>query len=198
MRKVLGAVVLGLLVNVAAAQVVFNNFAAGSPYYNVGTGWTVGTASGWLPANIFKPSASGNLDYIELAVTYVTPAGAKVNVRLWDSAGGVPTTQLEQWLNITPLGQFGTEFWPPLKLTSVAKPLLSNANDYAVSVEIVNPGEWSVWNQNNTGDNGPRAYKTGGGPWTPTSGTRGAMRVVIPEPATLGLLALSVLALRRR
>jgi len=206
-------VVLTLLFASAAhAVVIFDSFGPGYEF-NGGQGSPVtgsATIDGydrWDVACGFIAGASGGLDSIILAMA-IGDDRVPVNqlaLSLCSDASGQPGGVIESWTIPVPVDYgFGIPH-PPFQASSVLKPTLAAGTQYWLMSEAATDQSILVWNDNSIGDWGPVSTRTNGGAWSIYSGLRGAFQVngtaqAVPEPATVALFGLGVVALvlRRR
>jgi hypothetical protein len=194
MKKLLGGVLaLLLLSGTAKADIIFNTFGPGDTY-DRSTGWTVGFPGTYQDiGQAFTPAGNTyTLERLVLALGWVTGTNA-VDVSLMTAVGGLPGSVLETW-HVTNLPSFGTG--GPITVDSVLHPFLEQGTQYFV-VSSVPLGEstWAGWNWNIAGTTGPLAFRQNGGPWSAFTDVQAALRAEgspIPEPGTLGLLALGM------
>ena len=167
----------------AGAQlVVFNNFGPGDTY-NVASGYVVQTPA--IEGFQFVPSASGNLDKIELALSLSAgPNFAQVYL-VGDSSGLPDPNNLVEIWTTNSMPQFGLNN-PPLVFPSVWHPMLSNGTPYWIYVDTTaNFSTVAHWNLNTTNGMGNWAQSVNSGvTWSVQNQTQGAFRVTVQGPGS--------------
>jgi hypothetical protein len=151
-------------------------------------------------ANGFVPTQSGPLAQIWATVTMVSGVN-EVDLWLMADNNGAPGNVLEAWnlTNAMPLrGGLNT----PLYVQSDGNTFLEAGELYwlVASAPLPTVAQWMF---NGINDRGPTSFRENGGSWQtppgPLSDLRGAFRVdIVPEPATLCIMAMGALTLLRR
>lgn len=195
----LTAVATACGVQAATVATAFTNFGPG-PTYNATQGNPVGNAfdgNDYGEADSFVSAATGRLNTLRIALSCVF-CTSSFSVNLAGDMGNSPGALLEYFtVPSSSLGLFGASN-PPLLLTSVLTPALTAGTRYWVTTtsDLTNA---IAWNLNSVGEVSPEGISTdAGAAWFAPSGlTPGALEVtaVVPEPGTLGLLALAGVAL---
>ena len=202
-KQTLGALaLLCAIARPARGDVLFNNFGP-SNSYQVTAGYGFGGSSpNFEQAMAFTANNSYLLTGGDFGVSLsfgLNPSTFEITVHT--DEGGLPGAVLEEVTVNTNLGPFGLQN-PPVVVSFLGTTLLNAGEQYWISMSA---GEFpqAVWNRNNTGDLGPRAFAMNGGPWTLFSNTdtRGAFRLhgtLVPAPGAIGLLGLFACARRGR
>jgi len=152
-------------------------------------------------ANSFVPTASGVVSDIWATVTMVSGVN-EVDLWLMSDSGGAPDHVLEMWHLTNAMGLRGG-LNPPVHVEGDGSTFLEEGEQYWL-VASAPPETVAMWMYNGVGDMGANLMRVNSGSWAPSVGTypalRGAFRVdVVPEPATLCIMALgAVTVLRRR
>jgi hypothetical protein len=153
----------------------------------------------------FTAGGSGYLNQIRLAVCRSSVAStstnlAKISINL-DNGHNLPGTALETYLNVSCPGTFGSKN-PLASVTSTTSPLLQAGVTYWLCVEPSVPSSALNWDFNSlglnalcAGDGFPSAWHVAG---THTTGAFDVQVTPVPEPATVSLMALGILALSSR
>lgn len=198
--RILGLIVLGVCAATVVGQTfVYDNFGANWTY-NTGTGYTISVGApvntDWDQGNSFVPSQSGYLTDVWAAVNHVTGDNT-MELWLMDDNGNQPGNILEtfKFQNAMVPGGFGGQN-PPLHGVGAGTTFLDSSKKYWLIASTPGPNSWCAWNYS-LSDFGDRAARQNMGAWTISQSQKAAFAIAIPEPATLGLLALGLL-LRRR
>src|SRR5581483_2439020 len=179
----------------AATASAFTNFGPGMAY-NTTAGNSVGNAfdgNSYAQADTFQSDATGPLSSMEIALSCEFVCPNAFTIALTQNASGQPGAVLESFVVLgSALGTLGTNN-PPLTLTSVVHPLLTDGTQYWVEVRADASNSDSIaWNWNSIGDSSPEAISTNNGvTWFVPSGlTPGAYQVnaTVPEPSTIGFI----------
>lgn len=148
-------------------------------------------------ANAFVPSTSGVVSDIWATVTMVSGIN-QVDLWLMSDNGGAPDRVLEAWSLTNAMGLRGG-LNPPVHVEGDGSTFLQAGEQYwlVASAPLPTVAQWMF---NGVGDTGPVMLRENGGSWSPApSALRGAFRVdVVPEPATLCMMALGAITLLRR
>ena len=172
------------------AAVIYSSFGAGNTY-NPGGGWLIGhpefhadTGFGFIAGDTFR------LDQVSAAIA-VQSGTNQIELWLMSDAGFQPGSVIESFKFIGGMGPDGT-MNPPLTAMSVLQPELQSGAMYWLIASAPIADTFAVWNMNNQGASGPRAYREFGGSWaTNISVDLGAFEIqgtAIPEPGSLLLL----------
>lgn len=197
----IAAAVLTLAVVVspsAASTVVFDNIDPNpSPWAYLNWGRFTGTHAGSYQTTItsFEPSAGGALDEIWAGLLCNNVGHQnQVTLTLRADAGGTPGAPL--W-STTRTDELDIYFGNLSHISNLAGPVLQANQRYWLEAAAPQDGFTILnWYSNNQGDVGPVTSSLGG---VISSFDRPALRIgVIPEPASLLLIALGALLLRRR
>jgi hypothetical protein len=184
--KLLLSVLLGIP-SADASTTVFNNIAAAPPYYSTSGNWigTLGTEYE-ICATTFTPSLSGQLSDLTVGLHYLSGSNS-VTLRLSPNTAGVPGVPIWQ-TTVPPAPSFGSL----LNVTVIAGPTLNAGQIYWLEgVAPVSPPTLHNWLRNNQGDFG-LIIQSG----MVSSEERFALRVgVVPEPASLSILSLTLIGL---
>jgi hypothetical protein len=186
-----------------ADGILFTNFGAADSY-NTAVGNTVGNAfdgKNYAEGDTFTPSLSESLSSLTIALSCLSGCPDNFDVSLTGSAGGAPGVVLKNFIvNAASLGVFGANN-APLVLNAVSGPMLTAGTQYWITVSS-DLNDSIAWNLNSTGDVAANAISSGGGlTWfSPSGQTPGAFQVdgvatVVPEPASLLLVATSMVAM---
>jgi len=152
-------------------------------------------------ANAFTPTASGIVSDIWATVT--RRQGANVmDLWLMSDNNGVPDRVLEMWTVTNEMGITGG-LNPPLHVQGDGSTFLQADEQYWLVASGPSLSTVAQWMYNGVGDTGPNLMRENGGSWTghtgPLGALRGAFRVdVVPEPATLCIMAFGALSILRR
>lgn len=185
----------------ARGDVLYDNFGAGNSYQATSGYGFGGSAPNFGQAMAFTANNSYLLTGGDFGVSLssgLNPSTFQITVHADES--GLPGAVLEQVTVMSQLGPFGLQN-PPVVVNFLGTTLLNAGDQYWISMSA---GAFTsaVWNGNNTGDVGPRAFRLNGGPWTlATTGARGAFRLngtLVPSPGAIGLLGLFACAARGR
>ena len=186
----------------AATIAAFTNFGPGMSY-NTSGGNAVGNAFDgniYAEADTFQSDATGPLSTVQIALSCEFACPSSFTISLTQNASGHPGAILESFTyQGSALGTLGNNN-PPVMLTSVLHPMLTDGNRYWIEVQA-DPGNSDsiAWNWNSTGDSSSEAISTNNGAtWFAPSGlTPGAYQVnaTVPEPGTVGLLLSGALLL---
>lgn len=148
-------------------------------------------------ANSFVPSASGVVSDIWATVTMVSGIN-EVDLWLMSDSGGAPDRVLEMWNVKNQMGLRGG-LNPPVHVQGDGSTFLQAGEQYwlVASAPIPTVAQWMF---NGINDNGPVVLRENGGSWnTAPSTLRGAFRVdIVPEPATLCIMAFGAISMLRR
>jgi PEP-CTERM motif-containing protein len=181
-----------------ASSISYSNLATSAPSY-LGTPLVLSGGSSIVGvelalASSFSLSADASLDFLVLPLGYVLGTNA-VDLYLMSDVAGVPGTIIEAF-HLTNLANWGLST-PLVTATSLLNPLLVANAQYWVVAAAAGTSVFG-WNLNNTGDLG-LASRINGGNWVGLpSSPAGALQVnatVVPEPASLTLLAFGLAAL---
>jgi hypothetical protein len=183
-----------------ASSILYSNLGTSTPSFQ-GTPLVISGASSILGveltlASSFTLSADATLDSLVLPLGYSFGTNA-VDLYLMSDLSGVPGTTLEAF-HLTNLANWGFSSTPLVTATSLVNPLLVANTQYWLVAAAATGTSVFGWNLNNTGDLG-LASRINGGNWVSLSGApAGALTVngtLVPEPASLTLLALGLAAL---
>ena len=205
------AMVTSFFVSATSAEItVYNNFGPEHDGwdYNYGLGWTiagedVAAQYGVEQAMGFTSTASGPLSDIWVAMWSVPmdPAYDEVVLRLARNPDDVPPTEadvMEEW-TITGFESW-TQWSPPHHLESSGASYLEEGESYWLWA-VAGDTTWTGWCMNiDPALTTPHTMRREGEDWLGIGDeTASAFRVdLVPEPGTLGLLMVGVLALAKR
>src|SRR5262245_58886582 len=184
-----------------ASTIVFSNLGPGNTY-DCCIGLTISGGTSFVGTDFdqgspFTPGASVALQSLEVALQYISGTNS-VDVWLMSDVAGAPGAIHESFTAVN-LPSFGSSNNVLAVLTSVLNPVLLAATQYWV-IASANGDTWATFNDNVTGDTG-LALRANGGAWNVTPNPAGAFRVtgqdVIPEPATIALVAAGLGAFAR-
>lgn len=177
----------------ANAVTAFSNYGPGDSFVS-SAGWTIGESTEQRVASQFTSAASGQLDYIKL--TLFAPTPGLVNVILHEDNNDTVGNGIQAW-GITPASNDTTYTlnnpFPSTVLTAGTK--------YWLEVRAFGTSTHVAWNFNDQGNTLPTSFANGNGAFgSPSVTDAGVFEVaVVPEPASLTVLALaSLAALKRR
>ena len=192
----------GLLQELGATTIVADTIGPGDLYSTIG-GYALGAGAvnanaGQSVAMSFLMSGTGNFAGFDVATALLFGENSLL-VSLYDDASGVPGSVLESFVINGEMGPYLT-YNPLISATSVTTPLLSDGSTYWLVLavpDLIN--DYAVWNGNSNALYGDVAVRIGTGAWTPaTDSWQAAFRIYstpIPEPSTVGLVALGFLAI---
>lgn len=148
-------------------------------------------------ANSFVPSASGVVSDIWATVTMISGVN-EVDLWLMSDSGGAPDRVLEMWNLTNAMGLRGG-LNPPVHAEGDGGTFLQAGEQYwlVASAPIPTVAQWMF---NGMSDTGSVMLRENFGSWQGApSNLRGAFRVdVVPEPATLCMMAAGAIAVLRR
>jgi hypothetical protein len=193
-RALASALVVGILSSAALATVTaYDSFSPGDSY-NTTVTWTVYNAGGGYQAiaTPFVSTATGQVQTYSVAVF----GNKAFTLQLFQDDGGMHGAVLETMT--TSISPYRYPNSGLMTITSVGQPNLITGNTYWVGLLPASnsDGGW-MWNNSlRTG----MAYKTGGAAssWLlagAPNDAQPALRVEVPEPAAIGVFAVSILGL---
>lgn len=148
-------------------------------------------------ANSFIPSTSGVVSDIWATVTMISGVN-EVDLWLMSDGGGAPDRVLEMWNLTNAMGLRGG-LNPPVHVEGDGSTFLEAGEQYwlVASAPIPTVAQWMF---NGVSDNGAVMLRENLGSWqSAPSSLRGAFRVdVVPEPATLCIMAFGAITILRR
>jgi hypothetical protein len=181
------------------AEIIFNNFGTGHTY-NGGSGISF-NSTGQIAAR-FTPTGTGSFDLTQIEVAFQSnAAAANRNVTLTveaSTSSGVPdNVPLFAGITLSNLPSFTLTTNNVFQTIEPSGVVLDSGAQYWL-IASAPTGSSGSWMLNSTGAVG-RATKVGAGAWTVSPASlQGAFAVLgtpasVPEPASLGLLALGLL-----
>ena len=186
----------------AAGDVFYDNFGPNDTYQTSSGYGFGGTNPNFQQAMRFTVSGNYLLTTGDFGISLSIGSNPSVfDIRVHADGGGLPGAVLEQVTMHDNLGPFGL-FNPPVSVNFAGTTLLSAGQQYWISMSATGFNDY-VWNANNTGDIGLRAFASNGGSWNPANGNEaiGVFRLngtLVPAPGALGFLAACMCAPRRR
>lgn len=184
--------------------VIYSDF--GNNYsFNCCLGWTVsGPSSAASTNNVvateFSSSGNFNVGQIDVGVGWVTGASNGATVSLWTDSNNAPGTELGSW-SVSNIPGFAATSNGVATISNITGVKVQAGADYFLELSSPNHG-WDAWSFNNLGIKGLVDQKVNG-VWNPyINYDLGAFDVLAdpagqnaPEPATLTLLGVGLLAL---
>jgi hypothetical protein len=186
----------------ARGDVFYDNFGPGNSYQNSSGYGFGGSNPNFQQAMRFTSSGDYLLTGGEFGVSLSFGQNPSTfQITLHEDGGGLPGAVLEQVNVQVNLGPFGLPN-PPVVVNFSGEALLSAGAQYWISMSASGFNDY-VWNRNNTGDIGLRAFASNGGPWNAANGNEaiGAFRLegtLVPGPSVIALLGVCACAPRRR
>lgn len=182
------------------SQVAFSTFGPGDSY-NLNAGWTIGGPVPFMQGDQFAPTLSGTLSQIRLGLGDTGTPGSAYTARLLTDAGGAFGTELGSW-EVSTIEQLGANP-TPLVINIANGPALEQGTNYWLALEAAPSNAFGTagWNINDQGSVGPHPIYINGNLFSSNNADRGAFEISVapvPEPASLAILGLGALALRRR
>lgn len=184
--------------------VIYSNF--GQNYsFSCCTGWTVSEISSSastsnVVATEFSSSGSFSVGQIDVGVGWVTGADNGVMVSLWTDSNNVPGTELGSW-SASNIPGFAATSNGVATISDITGVRVQAGADYFLELSSPN-NSWDAWSFNSLGIKGLVDQKVNG-VWNPyMTYDLGAFDILAdpasqdtPEPATLTLLGVGMLAL---
>ena len=182
------------------ALTVYSTLGQPGDVYSYGNGWLVnGSANPPQPyvgeAFAFTPTGSGTLSSISLGLSAgnANIANDLANISIAsNTAGNLPGSALETFLNVQPNGQFGVEK-PVITLNSATTPFLQAGVTYWLWVRPANSTAAIVVNQNSLGLQSSQAQEFSPSAWlargSKTTFAFSVDVVSVPEPSVVGFLS---------